>query len=396
MKQFLYGDTLFAQRPGLMTSMFPNDAVGNRAICVPGVGSTKPFSALVVDTMANREVVSKGQYFPRYRYEVRLNPRTKLRGQSEETEDPQTTLPGLEDEPELHRVDNIPDRTLRVFQTHYCDNTVTKDRIFDYVYGVLHAPDYRERFATDLAKGLPRVPLSSDFHAFADAGRALSDLHVGYERCAEYPLTIESSGDRHPRPEHLRLGRRAMRFKDDEKTVLELNEHAKLTGIPSEAHEYQVNGRTPLEWFIDRYRIVQDKESGIVNDPNRLVRAAGGSDRSHPAHRSRERGDEPNYPRATRSSGGGRAKDNRRTRRKGMIPVRIEDVDRAALHALIEQRGGRREDNRIQAGAARQSQQRGRPRRRHSDVVRKHRRRRSPPRGEGQQKRAARAARNRD
>ena len=59
-----------------------------------------------------------------------------------------------------------------------------------------------------------------------------------------------------------------MRFKDDEKTVLELNEHARLTGIPGEAHEYQVNGRTPLEWFIDRYRIVQDKESGIVNDPN--------------------------------------------------------------------------------------------------------------------------------
>ena len=125
-----------------------------------------------------------------------------------------------------------PTRHCEQVRTRYSDNTITKDRLFDYVYGILHALDYRERFATDLAKGLTRVPLAGDFHAFANAGRALSDLHLGYERCAEYPLTLESSRDGHPRPEHLRLGRRAMRFKDDEKTVLELNEHARLTGIP--------------------------------------------------------------------------------------------------------------------------------------------------------------------
>ena len=59
-----------------------------------------------------------------------------------------------------------------------------------------------------------------------------------------------------------------MRFEDDEKTVLRVNEHVSLRGIPDAAHRYQVNGRTPLEWFIDRYRITQDKSSGIVNDPN--------------------------------------------------------------------------------------------------------------------------------
>ena len=59
-----------------------------------------------------------------------------------------------------------------------------------------------------------------------------------------------------------------MRFHDDEKTALRVNEHVSLRGIPAAAHTYQVNGRTPLEWFIDRYRITQDKESGIVNDPN--------------------------------------------------------------------------------------------------------------------------------
>ena len=251
-KQWLYGDYTFSQAPGQTRDIFPSPTSENRVICVSGVGSTKPFSTLVVDAMPDLHFMAFGQCFPRFRYEKRAGT--------------QAGLPGFDEDQE--RVDNITDTSLRAVRVRYGDNTITKDRIFDYVYGVLHAADYRERFATDLAKGLPRVPLSSDFHAFADAGRALSDLHVGYERCAEYPLTLESSGDGHPRPEHLRLGRRAMRFKDDEKTVLELNEHAKLTGIPGEAHEYQVNGRTPLEWFIDRYRIVQDRESGIVNDPN--------------------------------------------------------------------------------------------------------------------------------
>ena len=59
-----------------------------------------------------------------------------------------------------------------------------------------------------------------------------------------------------------------MRFADDARTALRINDRVTLAGIPAEAHAYRVNGRTPLEWLIDRYRIVRDKESGITNDPN--------------------------------------------------------------------------------------------------------------------------------
>ena len=208
-KQHCYVEYVLAKRKGQMDSIFPGPESENRAICVPGVGSTTPFSTLIVDSMPDLHFLAFGQCFPRYRYEKRAGT--------------QAGLPGFDEDQE--RVDNITDTSLRVVRVRYGDNTITKDRIFDYVYGVLHAADYRERFATDLAKGLPRVPLAGDFHAFADAGRALSGLHLRYERCAEYPLTLESSGDGHARPEHLRLRRRAMRFKDDEKTVLELNEH---------------------------------------------------------------------------------------------------------------------------------------------------------------------------
>lgn len=165
-------------------------------------------------------------------------------------------------------MDNITDSALDAFSKHYNDAAITKDSIFDYVYGVLQAPAYRERFANDLSKALPRVPMAPDFDAFARAGRELAALHLGYETCAEHPLELVATRPGGLEPQHFRLGTRAMRFANDERTVLVVNEHARLAGIPQEAHSYVVNGRTPLEWFIDRYRVTQDKESGIVNDPN--------------------------------------------------------------------------------------------------------------------------------
>ena len=173
----------------------------------------------------------------------------------------------MDDESDLKRIDNIPDSALAAFRAHYADDAITKDTIFDYTYGVLHASDYRERFANDLSKQLPRVPTATDFDALAEAGKALADLHVGYETCAEYPLTTELK-PKNPTAEHYRIGSGKMRYGDDDRTVLIVNDHIRLSGIPAEAHRYAVNGRTPLEWFIDRYRITRDSGSGIVNDPN--------------------------------------------------------------------------------------------------------------------------------
>lgn len=252
-KQYCYVDYILVNRKYQQDSIFPADKSENRAICVPGVGSTKPFSALVVDTMPDLEMISKGQCFPRYRYQERAYA--------------QDDLPGLAQK--LEQVDNITDTALRTFRVYYKDNTITKDMIFDYVYGVLHAQDYRQRFANDLSKELPRVPLATDFHAFVEAGLALSRLHLGYETCAEYPLEEVFTGTGEPRLEHYRLGTRAMRYADkEEKTTLVVNDLIRMEGIPAEAHQYVVNGRTPLEWFIDRYRITTDKQSGIVNDAN--------------------------------------------------------------------------------------------------------------------------------
>ena len=251
-KQYLYADETFAQRPGLTRDIFPEADTENRVICVPGVGSTKPFSVLLVDTMPDIQLMFNGQFFPRYRYEQANEKQKEL----------------FDDTPALRQIDNITDTALKKFRVHYSTNKISKDGIFDYVYGILHAPSYRKNFANDLLKELPRIPMAPDFFAFANAGRDLAALHLGYETCEEYPLVIESEQPGEPGPEHYRIGERKMKYADEEMTVLIINEHIRLSGIPAEAHRYEVNGRTPLAWFIDRYRIKRDTKSGIVNDPN--------------------------------------------------------------------------------------------------------------------------------
>ena len=254
-KQYLYADETFAHEiPGLTRDIFPEADTENRVICVPGVGSTKPFSVLLVDTMPDIQLMFNGQFFPRYRYEQANEKQKEL----------------FDDTPALRQIDNITDTALKKFRVHYGTNKISKDDIFDYVYGILHAPELsEERFANDLSKELPRIPMAPDFFAFANAGRDLATLHLGYETCEEYPLVIESEQPGEPKPEHYRIGERAMRYTDkEEMAVLIVNDHIRLSGIPAEAHRYEVNGRTPLAWFIDRYRIKRDTKSGIVNDPN--------------------------------------------------------------------------------------------------------------------------------
>ena len=139
----------------------------------------------MVDAMPDLELNSD-QCFPRCRYERRNG---------------QQSLSGMGPPPA--RVDNISDTALRAFRVRYGDNAITKDAIFDYVYGILHAPEYRERFANDLGKKLPRVPLADDFCAFAEAGRRLTNPHLGYETCPEHLLQIDFLLTGEPKPEHL-------------------------------------------------------------------------------------------------------------------------------------------------------------------------------------------------
>ena len=251
-----YADYTFAQVKAQQDRIFPDSSSENRVICVPNKGSKNPFSALMTDTMPDMHFIEAAQCFPRWRYPKPTNAQQMTSGY------------------EPDRIDNISDTALRAFRKRYPNETITKDAIFDYIYGILHAPSYSEQFGNDLSKMLPRIPFAPDFSAFAEAGAALATLHLNYETCEQYPdLSVEPIKRQlfwEEKPEHLLLEKKPMKFKDkNKKDVLIINEHVQLEGIPKEAHGYVVNGRTPLEWFMNRYKVtLPEKNNGILNDAN--------------------------------------------------------------------------------------------------------------------------------
>ena len=185
---------------------------------------------------------------------------------------------GLEDS-SLGDGDNVTDWCLARFQAHYGDESITKDDIWEYLYGVMHAPDWRDKYKHDLQRNLPRVPFAPDFEAFRAAGRKLMDLHISYENVPEYPVDcqhdgeIDNDGAADPaadpsayRIEKLTWGKGPDRAQDT--SVLEINARCRLVGIPDVAHEYTISGRSPLQWAIDSLRHKHDNSSGITDDPN--------------------------------------------------------------------------------------------------------------------------------
>ena len=166
------------------------------------------------------------------------------------------------------RQENIAHSTLLNFQEHYTDKRVTKWDIFQYVYAMLHHPDYRMRYSANLRRELPRIPMvggndAKVFRAYVEIGRKLAGLHVNYDNCAEYPLQgIED------RKKKLNWHVEKMRLSKD-KTKIIYNDFLTLAGVPEAAFSYRLGNRSALEWVIDQYQMTTDSRSAITNDPNR-------------------------------------------------------------------------------------------------------------------------------
>jgi len=225
------------ERVYVFPSIFPSPATEaeNRVICVSGVGSNKPFHCLMVSMIPCLDMLEKTQCFPFYVY----------------------------DENGTNRGENITDWSLEQFRAHYKDDSISKWDIFHYAYAILHHHAYRERYAVNLKRELPRILFAPDFREFARAGERLAEIHVFYEEQPEYPLQMVENPD-------MPLDWRVEKMKlSKDKTQIVYNDFLTLNGVPSEAFEYRLGNRSALEWIIDQYCVKTDKRSGIVNDPNR-------------------------------------------------------------------------------------------------------------------------------
>jgi len=250
-KQHVYMDADLNERMSLQPSIFPPGGPANLAIVTTGPGARRDFSALMVDRVPNLHHQDSGQSFPRYTFQRAENQGSLLASGAGG----------------WVRSDNVTASTLQRFREHYDDESITADDIFFYAYGVLHSPRHRTAFASELRRNLARVPLTDDFDIYARAGRTLSDLHLNYEQAEPYAVAeMRTSAAKEDtvvyRVEKMRFG-----AGKDRGTIV-FNEHLTLSEIPERAYAYTVNGRTAIEWIIDRYQVRTDSDSGILNDPN--------------------------------------------------------------------------------------------------------------------------------
>lgn len=267
-KQQLYYHHPFIERPGIWNKLFPTPQHKNLVICVSGVGGSKDFSTLIADMIPDLQVLSNGQCFPLYWYE-------------ENKGEQAVSLFGTTNEERWTQRDGITDWCLQEVRSRFAGaKSITKEDIFYYVYGLLHSPDYRERFADDLRKTLPRIPIVErveEFIAFSKAGRRLAQLHLHYEDYAHEAEGVEvDERDYTAADEYAYYAVEKMRFpKKDERHTIIYNGHIAIHNIPAEAYDYIVNGKSAIEWVMERYAVTIHKDSGIKNDPNLWSREQG-------------------------------------------------------------------------------------------------------------------------
>ena len=297
-KQYLYFDQTFNSRLYLTPQFFPDSNPNNLVICVPDKGKPDMFSVLVTNITPDLHLNEQSQCFPlKSRQFIRRNQtsKTSQRQAKDNTKhvcDTQSVhncsvqntrrvlslhnrrYAGLTDSSQWAGVsisgeddmmqDNITDYALHEYRKHYRDDKISKLDIFYYVYGILHHQGYREKFANNLTRDLPRIPLAPDFKAFSCAGRNLADLHLGYETCKRHDL-----GKPKFMPKKfikLSFGWKLdgkKRVKD--RTVIRADGAVLFDNVPETS--YRVNGRTPIAWIVDKYRVTTNKESGLTNDP---------------------------------------------------------------------------------------------------------------------------------
>ncbi|WP_444860306.1 type ISP restriction/modification enzyme [Helicobacter pylori] len=232
-KQWLYWDKDWIHRQGKFSKIFPDKSARNVVINT-GVGNGKDFSALVSDAIPDRHFIGNTQAYPLYYYDDLGN-----------------------------RYNAISGYALNLFRRHYKDNAITEEEIFYYIYAIFHHKGYLEKYKNSLAKEAPRIALSEDFKELSILGKELAELHLNYE-----------SWEMHESVKYTTLMNAEIEgYYDVTKMTKKgdsiiYNKNIAITKIPQKAFDYVVNGKSAIDWVIERYSITTDKDSLIENNPN--------------------------------------------------------------------------------------------------------------------------------
>ncbi|GAA8602643.1 hypothetical protein KYTH63_07950 [Helicobacter pylori] len=233
-KQWLYWDKDLINRQREFSKIFPNKALTQNVVINTGVGNGKDFSALVSDFISDYSLISPTQAYPLYYYDDLGN-----------------------------RYNAISGWALNLFRKHYEDTSITEEEIFYYIYAVFHHKGYLEKYKNSLAKEVPRIALSQDFKELSVLGKQLAELHLNYE-----------SGEMHDSIKYTTLMNAEEKgYYDVDKMTKKgdsiiYNKNIVITNIPKKAFDYVINGKSAIDWVIERYQKTMDKDSLIENNPN--------------------------------------------------------------------------------------------------------------------------------
>ena len=247
------------QRIYRFNNIFPEKNTQNIVIAIAGIGNKQKFSALVSNVPVDLGYLSAAQAFPLYWYEETSN---------------ELNLFNLLDDNQTNEKYNknyaISDDYLSSFKGKYGNNQITHEDIFYYIYGLFHSNKYKEKYSANLSKEFPRIPYLKRSEKYIEIGKKLADLHLNYENQPAYEgVKIDI------KKEDYTVNKIRFLSKDRMDTII-FNENIKMSNIPLEVYDYKVNGRSPIEWILDQYQYTVDKDSGIINDPNKYDEVKGG------------------------------------------------------------------------------------------------------------------------
>jgi len=250
-KMWVYKQRQLIWSPYRTQSLFPPDKE-NLVINMTGPGASVQFGALVSDFVSNFHSMDTGQGYPLYFYT------------DSKAKDSNDMLLGIDIQGS--RIDGISDWALNIFRDRYSEK-ISKEDIFYYVYGVLSAPEFINRYKIELKKDSPRVPLLENFEVYSKYGRVLSEIHLNYEKITNDFVKVEFSQKISDEKKLYRVEK--MRFgKAGDKSTIQFNQFINISEIPEDIYSYLINGKTPTEWVMDRYMVKEDADSGNLNDPN--------------------------------------------------------------------------------------------------------------------------------
>lgn len=253
-KTNLYFERIFNHRVGQWPSFKPTADAENLFIALSGKGADR-FSLFISNLVVDLNFLTPTQCFPLYEYQSNEDNQDSLFEYKEENQS----------QSKLKKAFAISDYALSLFREKLVNHKIEKEDLFYYIYAILHSQEYISKYHIDLKKSLPRIPICKNFFEFCALGKELAMIHINYESLEPYPLIVKFNGKKLFGVEQMRFPKRG---KDVDKSTIIYNSNVTIENIPEEAYSYRINGKSPIDFVMERYSMSIDKDSDILNDPN--------------------------------------------------------------------------------------------------------------------------------